>query len=84
MIETFEGMLRNRKKALQELVNVCPETLAGTRVEMLVDGDGEPYCSRCGASLDVVQHSASLVQADWEAGGRGYRKPFSTERSKHQ
>ena len=71
------------EEQVSEAVAVCPETLAGTRVEMNADGDGDFYCTRCGASEAIVRHSAELVYEDWHAGGRGYRKPLPSEITKH-
>ena len=65
------------------LRDVCPETLAGSQVTLRVDGDGEPYCDRCGAPLAVVKATGAMVQAEWTAGGAGYRKPRVGERSVH-
>ena len=57
-------------------VEVCPEALAGTRLEMLVDGDGMPFCDRCGAPLPVIRASQQRVQIEYTAGtGPGWRKP---------
>ena len=64
-------------------VRVCPETLAGGRVEMQPDGDGGFYCKGCGAPYDVVKHSGELVMEDWTNGGPGYRAPRPGEKKRH-
>lgn len=66
-----------------ETVAVCPETLAGRAITLTADPDGGFYCEGCGATLAVITATAAQVQADWQAGGTGYRKPRDGERTKH-
>ena len=68
---------------IEQLTDVCPETLAGGRIEMQPDGNGGFYCRGCGASEQVVRASGEMVSDDWQAGGPGYRAPRPGERARH-
>ena len=71
--------MAERGSRTPEVVEVCPEALAGAHITLMVDGDGVLYCDRCGAPLEVVQASADKIAVEWTAGEKGWRKPGAGE-----